>query len=304
MTDERSADTGPACPICDARDCRIYLDAPDEPLHADAIGQSRVHQRPGRILRCGVCGHGFRATMPSAQALAAMYAAQDVEAYLAEVPGRRRTAGEHWRLVRELVSRGRLLDIGCASGLFLERVGDAGWRATGIEPSEELCRDARERVAAGVQIKRGTLETVELESEAYDVVTLWDVLEHAPDPRSFLARAAAPLKVGGYLVLNVPHIESAMARMLAGRWPLLLPEHLHYFSRESLRACAQEAGLSFDRFDQRLAYFSVGHVFERLAEHEVPLAHAVAALGRAVNLDRLIVPVPLGEIVAVFRKTS
>ncbi|MDP6979183.1 MAG: class I SAM-dependent methyltransferase [Myxococcota bacterium] len=294
----------PPCPVCTSPSCEVYLDAPDEPLDSQAIGQSRVHQRPGRVLRCRECGHGYRAAAPGADLLAQLYAEQDVETYLAEVPGRRRTAAAHWALVKALVPRGRLLDVGCAAGLFLELVADAGWRAVGIEPSAALCADARNRVGPGVEIECATLETATLETGVFDVVTLWDVLEHARDPRAFLAEAAAPLEPGGFLILNVPLLESAVARMLGARWPLLLPEHLHYFSRQSLRSCAEAAGLAFERFDHRLAYFTLGHVFTRLSEHDVPFARPLATLGRWIDFDDWILPVPLGEIVAVLRKPA
>ncbi len=301
---ESDRDARPPCPVCASATPEIYLDAPDEPLHSEAIGQSRVHQRPGRVLRCRECGHGYRAAAPSADLLAQLYAEQDVDTYLAEVPGRRRTAAAHWALVKGLIPRGRLLDVGCASGLFLELVAAAGWRAVGIEPSEALCADARGRVGPGVEIVCGTLEAAPLEATDFDVVTLWDVLEHAPDPRAFLAEAVAPLKPGGFLILNVPLLESGIARLLGSRWPLLLPEHLHYFSRESLRTCADAAGLAFERFDHRLAYFTLGHVFTRLSEHDVPFAKPLAGLGRWIDFDDWILPVPLGEIVAVFRKPA
>ncbi|MCP4038615.1 MAG: class I SAM-dependent methyltransferase [bacterium] len=292
----------PPCPVCDSTRAEIYVAGEDELLQRDAIGQSRVHQRPGRVLRCVDCGHGYRALRPDAESLASLYAEQDVETYLAEVPGRSRTAREHWALVKSLMSRGQLLDVGSASGLFLERANRAGWKATGIEPSAALCAHARARVGECVDIVCGTLESADLEAARYDVVTLWDVLEHSPDPKRFLGACAKPLKPGGFLLLNVPHLDSRMARWLGRRWPLLLPEHLHYFSKASLLACVRDAGFTLERFDQRLAFFSVGHVLHRLSEHALPLAGWLAGIGGRMGVAGWIVPVPLGEIVAVLRK--
>lgn len=300
--DFASGADAPRCPICESAHSDVYVAGESEPLTATSIGQSRVHQRPGRVLRCRDCGHGYRAVRPEPAALAALYAEQDVETYVAEVPGRSRTARQHWELVKHLMSRGRLLDVGSASGLFLERVGRAGWKATGVEPSPALCAYARDRVSANVEIQCATLETADLPREEFDMVTLWDVLEHAPDPRVFLRAAAAPLKPGGFLLLNVPHLESRVARMLGKRWPLLLPEHLNYFTRDSLLRCAEDAGLLWSRFDQRLAYFSVGHVFRRLQQHGVPLAGMFESLSEWIGGEDWVVPVPLGEIVGVFRK--
>lgn len=277
--------------------------AQEEELTAHSIGQNRVHRRPGTVLRCKQCGHGFRGSRPDPELLASLYREQDVETYLSEVPGRRWTATRHWDLVKPLMQRGHVLDVGCASGLFLERVREAGWRATGIEPSSTLCRYARERLGEPVEIECGTLEFTKLPQNSFDVVTLWDVLEHAPDPGDFLRASSGLLKSGGYLLLNVPHLDSVMARLLGSRWPLLLPEHLHYFSRDSLLRCGSSAGLSWERFDSRRAYYSMGHIAARLAEHEVPMAAAFRSLFGKLEIENWVIPVPLGEIVSVFRKS-
>jgi len=288
--------------MCDGDRNEVYVVGEDEPITPDAIGQGRVHQRPGRVMRCLSCGHGYRALRLDSEILAALYAEQDVANYVAEGRGRSRTAREHWEFVKSLMPRGALLDVGCASGLFLERACHAGWKATGIEPSPLLCEYARERMGDAAEIVCGTLESVALAPAQFDIVTLWDVLEHAPDPKSFLRGCTASLKPGGFVLLNVPHIESRVARLMGRHWPLLLPEHLHYFSRTSLLHCGRDAGLALERFDHRLAFFSVGHVFQRLAEHAVPFAASLARVGRPSRLGTWVVPVPLGEMVAVLRK--
>ena len=149
---------------------------------------------------------------------------------------------------------------------------------------------------------RGSLQEVSLAPSSFDVVTLWDLLEHIPDPRSLMRRAASLLKPDGYLFVNVPDLDSLPTRLLRARWPLLLPEHLIYFSRESLRLCGESAGLSLIHFGRRLASFSVGYLLRRLAQHRVTAAAGAARLARWCKIEGMVVSIPLGELCGIWRR--
>ena len=138
--------------------------------------------------------------------------------------------------------------MGCASGLFLFAAAERGWQVTGLEPAEVLYREAQERLAGRGTVLPLTLEESDLPEHQFDVVTLWDVLEHVADPLNMMGRCQALLKPGGSLFLNVPDLDSVKARIRRRQWPLLLPEHLNYFNRPSLKLCAQKCGLQLRRF--------------------------------------------------------
>jgi SAM-dependent methyltransferase len=244
----------------------------------------------------------FRESRPDPEVLAKFYEEQDVEPYLSELAGRRWTARRHWELVKPLMLRGHVLDVGCASGLFLEQIERGGWTGTGIEPSTALCDHARDQMDISVNVICGTLESSGFPPRLFDVVTLWDVLEHTPKPVDFLRASSVPLKPGGYLLLNVPYIDSSMAQFTGSRWPLLAPEHLNYFSRDSLLHCGEAVGLVLERFGHRSAIFSLGGVMRRLAEHEIPFASGLRGLVAMLRIEEWLIPAPLGEIVAIFKK--
>jgi hypothetical protein len=84
------------------------------------------------------------------------------------------------------------------------------------------------------------------------------------------------------------------------RWPLLLPEHFNYFTRKSLALCAERAGFELVRFGRRPAFFTVGYIFHRLAKHKLPGATSAKRLAIATRLNRVILPVPLGETYGVW----
>jgi SAM-dependent methyltransferase len=136
-----------------------------------------------------------------------------------------------------------LLDVGCASGLFLDaarRYGD--WDVEGLEPSASASEYARHELGLCVHV--GGFGEVPLEPGSYDVVTMWDVLEHLHDPVRALGLVAQLLKPGGILVVRVPHVESWQARIFGRCWAGLdSPRHLYAFPRRLLADMLQEAGL-------------------------------------------------------------
>ena len=163
-----------------------------------------------------------------------------------------------------------------------------------------LCHKAQTLLQGRGEVLCENLEQANLGKSCFDAVTLWDVLEHIPNPVTFLQRCEALLKPGGHLFLNVPNLESKEARLLHSRWPLLLAEHLNYFTPKSLKICGDRANVQWIRFRQRPSFFSIDYVLYRLSQHGIP----GAALGRKLashSLGQLTVPVYLGEICAVGR---
>ena len=203
--------------------------------------------------------------------MAELYRRMDVGIYESEVAGRKATATRHLSLLNRFTGKknGRVLDIGCASGHFLEAARQAGWSITGVEPSEVLFARARETLGDDAELACSTLEHSSLEAESFDAVTLWDVLEHVPDPLGFMRHCRNLLKPGGKLFVNVPDLDSAEARLLGRRWPLLLAEHLNYFNRPSLRLCGDKADLEWVYFGRRRVSFSISYILFRLAQHRI-----------------------------------
>ncbi len=89
---------------------------------------------------------------------------------------------------------GRLLDVGCGTGGFMAVARDCGWSAVGVDPNEAAAAHARCNL--GLEVVNGTLEELPPSKGLFDLVTFWDVLEHAPDPMGLIkARGADWLRV-------------------------------------------------------------------------------------------------------------
>lgn len=294
-----------ACPVCGSTNTRLHLDDEDRALDPSAFGSSRGSVAHGRILRCVACGFGFRQLRSNPGEMAELYRKMDVGVYESETAGRKATAARHFRILKKFMPTGggRVLDVGCASGHFLREAREAGWSIAGVEPSETLYAKAVETLGNDAGLQCAVLEQTSFAPASFDAVTLWDVLEHVPEPVAFMKLCGALLKPGGKLILNVPNLDSPEAQLLGKRWPLLLAEHLNYFTRKSLRICGEAAGLTWVYFGRRHVSFSLDYILFRLSQHRIPGAgFAHKRIGSVFG--EMAIPIYLGETVGVWSQAD
>jgi SAM-dependent methyltransferase len=225
--------------------------------------------------------------------------------YASLEPGVRRTArtrlarlaGLRRKFASRLLADGRaprLLEIGCGTGCFLDEAVKQGWDADGIEVSEYAAAQAVQR---GLAVVCGPIEDIDVPSEEYDCVALWDVIEHVRDPRQTIRTAAAALKRGGLLALSTGDITSWCARVSGRRWHLFnLPEHLYFFSPRSLELLLAAAGCRLIETIREVNWVPVAYLAERLAK---PLGLATTAARRLRGL-RWVVPATLRDVIGVY----
>jgi 2-polyprenyl-3-methyl-5-hydroxy-6-metoxy-1,4-benzoquinol methylase len=138
------------------------------------------------------------------------------------------------------VDNGRLLDIGCGSGTWLERMNTLGWNGQGIEWDEKAAAAARSR---GVSVRVGTLESQRFADSSFDALTLNHVVEHLADPVSTLAECFRVLKRRRRLVLFTPNASSLSHIVYRASWRgLEPPRHLHVFTMNAMRSALHKAG--------------------------------------------------------------
>jgi SAM-dependent methyltransferase len=141
-----------------------------------------------------------------------------------------------------------VIDVGCGVGHFVHTAAKTGWTARGIELSPaavQYCQDH------GLPVTATDLFSDELEPGQWDVCTLFEVLEHLPDPRRFLARTVELARPGGLVYVTVPNIASLDARVQGGDWSAINREHLSYFTPRTLTRLLRTAGLKPIRVTSR-----------------------------------------------------
>lgn len=143
--------------------------------------------------------------------------------------------------LREVAPSGRLLEVGSAYGFFLELAREH-WDVSGMDVSPEGVAHAREEL--GLPVLLGDFLDAPERPESFDVICLWDTIEHLSRPVRTIEKAARWLKPGGALVMTTGDIGSAVARLRGQRWRQIHPPtHLFYFSRRTLARAVEQAGL-------------------------------------------------------------
>jgi len=198
-----------------------------------------------RVVRCPDCGLEYLDPRPRAEEIIRCYPPSYAINREAESPWgwwRRWYQNKRVRAVLARAGGGRILDVGCADALFLELLHRrGGWETTGLELNPRLVEAARRR--QGPTILQGDLLAAELPRNSFEVITLWDVLEHLHRPMAALDRVHELLAPGGLLVISTPLADSWEGRLF-GRWWVgyELPRHLYFFSRPVLARALAERG--------------------------------------------------------------
>jgi 2-polyprenyl-3-methyl-5-hydroxy-6-metoxy-1,4-benzoquinol methylase len=151
-----------------------------------------------------------------------------------------RTAKSQVRLIQKHASGTNLLDIGCAQGFFLFSASQAGYTTKGIEISQDAVEYARKEFGLDVEAK--LFEELWFPESHFDVVTLWQVLEHVPYPLMILKEVHRILKPEGLLVVSTPNIEGMPAKILRRRWWDIKRLHINQFTTKTLTDILQNAG--------------------------------------------------------------
>jgi 2-polyprenyl-3-methyl-5-hydroxy-6-metoxy-1,4-benzoquinol methylase len=203
------------------------------------------------------------------------------------------------RTVERVQREGQLLDVGCATGNFLERMRRRGnWRVCGVEVNEEAARYARDRF--GLDVFSGELGAAGYAEHSFDVVTLWNVLEHLHSPVETLREIGQLLKEDGVLILSVPNADSLDARTFGDRWiGLDPPRHLYDLSSKTLEQLLSKAGLQ--AIETR---FITGSYHSFTASLRLAVSRsALPGTGKAI-LERITVSLPVHVLLLPYLRAT
>jgi 2-polyprenyl-3-methyl-5-hydroxy-6-metoxy-1,4-benzoquinol methylase len=190
-----------------------------------------------------------------------------------------------WRVrgwARRLARRGRALEIGCGDGWMLGALRDRGWRVLGSERTIDGARAAA--ATNGIPVFVGDLDSLG-SSARFDLIILFQALEHLAEPMAMLRQSARLLDHGGVIVVAVPNVASWQARLFGRSWfHLDVPRHLHHFSPAALAAACEKAGLRvmrtrFVSFEHD-PYGWVQSVLNRLGFKQNLLTRLLMGMGR------------------------
>jgi 2-polyprenyl-3-methyl-5-hydroxy-6-metoxy-1,4-benzoquinol methylase len=139
----------------------------------------------------------------------------------------------------------RVLDVGCATGMLLAYLKDRNWQVQGVELCEPSARYGIEKREVPIHI--GTLESAAFDENSFTFIHFSHLIEHVPDPRGFLKIVYRILSPKGYMVMVTPNAAGFQAKLLGKEWRSAIPDHLHLFSKKTMRRLLSETGFEIIR---------------------------------------------------------
>jgi SAM-dependent methyltransferase len=250
-----------ACNVCGGRDhVELYPDEVGNRSAPTDYGFSPETRKTYRIVRCRSCGLIFTNPMPS---LIASYEGQVDETYLASQRQRYVTARRAVRKILRFKTGGRLLDVGCSTGIFLDEASKH-FDVEGLE----LSRWAAARAAKKHMVHQVTLDKLDA-GKPFDVVTLFGVIEHFEDPKAELANVRRLMRPGGLLVIYTGDVDAWLPRLLKKKWWWYQGMHFYYFSHDTLSRMLVDLGFEDVRYDIHTVDFELGSLAVSLNRYSV-----------------------------------
>jgi len=294
------------CAVCGSEAHEVMIPSrrtPREPIDLRTVFRSSGDEPlRDQMVRCTACGLFYvRPRLKWALILEGYRGAVD-ETFVSQAPFRERTF-ERCLDGIEAIARPpgpRVLDVGAAGGSFLAVARKRGYEPVGCEPSAWMCGFAKEHY--GLSLHPGTIFDLPAEAANMDLVTLFDVIEHTPDPKAVLERARGLLKAGGVLALSYPDYGSLAARLMGKRWVFLLTVHLYYFTRTSIADLLRRCGFEVVGFKPHLQTLELGYVAQRAAPYLGPLGPLATGTVRALGLAHAPFHYWVGQTLVVAKK--
>lgn len=191
----------------------------------------------------------------------------------------------------------KILDVGTAGGGFLEAAQRFGYEAVGLEPSHFMVEQGRQK---GLQIEQGTLDNHPFAPATFDMVCLWDVLEHIPNPKATLVAIRVIIKPQGVLLINYPDIGTWMAKLVGRRFWWLLSVHLMHFDRQGLHNICERTGFEAFHFQRYWQTLEFGYLEDMAIHLKVPLSGLLKQLTPGF-IQRIPIPYYASQTTALVR---
>lgn len=214
------------------------------------------YQERFALVRCLSCGLILQNPLPHKEELSKAYSGT----YAPYRPAWKEDGWPWWKVFRVLTTRRRLnrlrryakgeklLEIGCGAGDFLYAAHCQGWQVRAVEYNDDVA--GKLRADLGLDVPTGELKPGLWGREEFDVVILWSVLEHVPDPLDTLVTVSSYLKTGGVALLQIPTADGVqLGRHFGQYWALLdLPRHLNFFSKRILSRLCDKSNMDLVLF--------------------------------------------------------
>jgi 2-polyprenyl-3-methyl-5-hydroxy-6-metoxy-1,4-benzoquinol methylase len=274
-----------SCPLCQQSDFERKTEASFDSGNLQPDNFKITDNQYGNywdFYKCQNCDFVFSNPYLDEKNIIEFYSKLKDKSYGEEARGREKNFIKILNRLKKLKVPGRkLLDIGAASGIFLNIARKQGFQVEGIEPSESLVEQAMK--SYNIELHRGTVGTFSTRSE-YSVITLLDILEHLPEPDSFFARISQFLKKDGILVIVTPDINSLTARFMKNRWWHYRIAHVNFFNLKSIEFLLKKYNFTILKKKRFAWNFSLYYLISRIFPFKENRKSTLQNLLKNINL--------------------
>lgn len=249
-----------------------------------------MSQREFTIQECQACNFRFTNPRPIQEELANYYKSKDYVSHNDNSGGiinsvykivRQYTLKQKLNLINSIYpQKGKILDVGCGTGLFLETCYKGGWTVSGVEPESTAREAAKKRLGKNIS------ENLDgLGEDAVDVITMWHVLEHVADLQQTLRELNNRLKKGGTLLIALPNCDSLDARHFKQYWAAYdIPRHLSHFTPKTIHRTITNNG--FEPLDTKPMYFDAFYISMLSTRHRDGKTKWIESVMQGIHSNR------------------
>ncbi len=299
------------CPVCRGKNYTIIYEGKfPKNLTEDKLKKmyrsSSDYALFEQVVRCSSCQTVYLNPRLDPSIIIDAYAEGEDESFIAQDFMRMRTFETALRRLAKkyvitLSEETKILDIGCAGGAFLLAAENLGLSAVGIEPNRWLCDYAQKKHQ--LDARAGTLADHHFPDNIFDLITLWDVIEHVPNPDAELHEIRRILKPNGLLIVNYPDYSSLPARILGKKWPFWLSVHLTYYTPKTINQHLTKSGYEIQTISPHWQTLELGYVFKRMTPY-VSLARPLNAAINKIGMGQFPMTYWIGQTQVVARKVK
>ncbi|MEW5896864.1 MAG: class I SAM-dependent methyltransferase [Nanoarchaeota archaeon] len=253
-----------------------------------------------QVVICNNCGLIYLNPRIKQNLIIEGYSGGSDETFVSQAKGREITFNKSLKFIEKFQKKGKILDIGTAGGSFLHVAKRRGWEVYGIEPNKWCCEWGKKNY--GIDIKPGTIFDNKFQNNFFDVVCLWDVLEHTPEPKKVLEECNKILKNDGLLVVNYPDVGSIITKIMKRKWVFFLSVHLYYFTRETISLILNKTGFKIIKIKPHFQKLPFGYLLFRMKAYNKTISLIGEKFSQFFHLNNLQFPYWLGQTVVIARK--
>jgi len=267
------------CVICGSKNYKVlYRDSVEN--GNDGVfrfRQSDPNNTTRQIVQCKKCGLIFTSPRENEETLNKIYSNVIDMDYIKESSWKLKSFIWNRKKIEEYISGGKILDVGCGHGFFLETLS-SNWEGYGIDPSVSSVEIAKKK---GCNVVAGVLDETQFPPEFFDCITFIHVLEHTSNPKKFLEKSNKLLRMGGIIYIEIPDIDSALARLFKRNWWYIMRFHTYYFTKNTLGILLKDTGYEPIEWIKPIKTWSIKYIFWKL----IPLGEPFRILYNLMKLS-------------------